>query len=395
MNNNKSFFTTMQNYVIAGLSKMPDQNMQSPWGRYLAICLREILQENKKLFNKLFNFDANKNTKVVLEYYYTTDRSADMALLDKDGSICALIEIKVEDKLRKGQLESYLKYAKKHKINFFLITRWLPENKVVDLIKKARGKIVTISDIHKTVEKSITTHKQPLSRMFCDFLKESRMAYEAKISEDLSFLAQKVFFSSKKDNRVSINKLRDGGPGSFTVIFTNLEIITRDLMERWEIKERKLSLNMWFQPYSAGEKLNQFKKGEKTFDDDYYSLKGEGVNLIDAGEIWFCSTINIGSSSRVYCTLEFGLVLEIYSDAKKSDLSIYWQINPDKQAVTYGSEKIKLFSKDKAWKLPSKEKFVEKLEKGFSLATRKYKKKYPNKKSQEAKCISCFPKIIK
>jgi len=318
MNNNQdSFFSSIQNLVISGLRKLPNEkknkNKQSPLGRYLAICLREVLQENKKLLNKLFG--VSHISEIKLEYYYTQDRRADMALLDRYGQVSILIEIKVEDKLRPGQLESYINYCKKNKTKFFLLTRWLPNEKENNLIKN-NGAIITLSEVHQRIESSMHHYKHPISKMFCKFLKESKMDYEQKISDDLSFLAQKIFFSSKKDNRVTIDKLIYGVPNSISTIFADLEIITRDLMERLKINNRKLSLNMWFNPLCDGDKLNNLiRNGEfdeegnfiedENFDEnEKYNLKDE--KMIDSGLIWFSSIINLGNSKSFYCTLGFG-----------------------------------------------------------------------------------------
>jgi hypothetical protein len=167
-------------------------------------------------------------------------------------------------------------------------------------------------------------------------------------------------------------------------------------MERLNINDRKLSLNFWFSPCCKGDTINKLiEKGKFDKDEDCF-LKDKKFKLIDVGQIWFSSFINIGSSAY-YCTLEFGIVLEIDSNVKQPDVSIYWQIQPDKHEVTYPKKEHKLLhsKKDSAWKLPPKEEFVEILENGFRKAKKDYEKEYAGTKLTEEKRIPYLRKVLK
>jgi hypothetical protein len=164
-------------------------------------------------------------------------------------------------------------------------------------------------------------------------------------------------------------------------------------MERLNINSRKLSLNIWFNPSCGGDKLNKLKEKKSFDEDECYRLKDEKINIIDSGEILFCSTINIGDANSFYCTLEFGLGLEIDSNVKQPDLFFYWHIGPDEDDVTWDTKQIKYVPKDKAWILPTKEAVIEIFENGFRKAKKAYIDEYSGTKAKEAKRIPYLEKV--
>lgn len=386
-----SFFTKMKNYVTSGLNPLPGKNKQSVWGRYFAICLQEVLRENIKLVRILFNIQ--EKAKIVLEYPYP-ERRADIAILDNEDQLRALVEIKIDDSLRKGQLESYLKFCKERGAKFFLITRWSPTYREKKLINSAgHEKPITLFEVHKKIRENHSTSKHPLSKMFCDFLEESKMVYKQNISNDLSFLAQKIFFNSNRDNHVSISKLKEGIPESLSAIYTNLEIVTRELMDRMGINQRKLSLNIWFNPICKKNTLQAISRRLKKYDDEE-EVRAKDLKIIDSGIIWFNSLINLGNAKSTFCSFELGIYLEIDSKGKQPDLKFYWQINPDSDEVTYKEVPLSYSKKLGAWTMSEKEIVVKMFEDGFFRARQKYEKKYKGAQCKEAARIPHLNRIV-
>jgi hypothetical protein len=136
-----------------------------------------------------------RHARVETDFPYKSGRLADLALLDPEDRTIALVEVKEEDQLGLGtgdQTYDYLSYIKKnstqHKpIHFAYVTKHLPSKSSSLALQKEGFKPTYYNDyngLSKYLAEPRQRQQSPVAQLFCKYLQEEGVVYQALTLED-------------------------------------------------------------------------------------------------------------------------------------------------------------------------------------------------------------------
>jgi hypothetical protein len=176
-------------------SRFKDNLKMDFGGRYLEAILMEVLKEDLSILEILFpKIDKQiiKNRKYVeigLEGIFPTQnkkkRFADLVVKYK-GKYKALLEIKYADQPLPNQIADYIRYAKKNNICFTYLTQYPPKKDDLQTILSEtndRYKHLLYGKFYKELLNR-NKNRNPVTKLFCEFLEENVMIYDKDINYD-------------------------------------------------------------------------------------------------------------------------------------------------------------------------------------------------------------------
>lgn len=163
-------------------------------GRYFEIILLEVIKEDISILEIIFpsiNRDILRDSKkleIDIEEIFPSKsnvvnyRRADIVVKYK-GKHVALLEIKYEDQPLEKQLEDYLTYSESKQICFTYLTQYLPSKADSAKLKSYKNTYcLQYMDLYNDIVKS-NRNRNPIVKLFCQFLKENFMIYNEDIHE--------------------------------------------------------------------------------------------------------------------------------------------------------------------------------------------------------------------
>ncbi len=303
-------------------------------GRYLAIVLKEVLEEDSVIASCLI---GNKNIKndsyyVQVEWSFPDrNRIADLAIFDKiSNEVIGLVEIKYEDEKSLGtdkQLDDYLDYCKIHKISFTYLTKNIPPK--ADFKKITNNYISYAKLVHRIENKNKISYA---GKMLCSFLREEGYVFDNRIDETalLLLMVNSLSFTNRHGfgQLNTLKRVTKDVPAVFGAVLSNTSVLASRFYEdkAFEIFKKSPRIDYKFTPSFDIEKTQKrisalVEKGEEystinkkeIVSGSFYSfanlkLPGEGPWLYLCLGYEFEVTVNSNQKKPINCYLFAELV---------------------------------------------------------------------------------------
>ncbi len=194
----KPFFSRFKSIVR-------DSRDQDPGGRYFSILLEEVYNEAPDLMWRALFPDVRSGfagSWACTEYEYAPARVADLAIFGPSDELLALVEVKEKDQNGPGgpaQLKDYLAFCASEGVLFSYVTKRSPSVECLDVLQARKRAIIYYSDLHGAL--SARGSSVPLVRLFCDYLKEERLAYQPLDEDNFKSLRLLLLRSNNMSNR--------------------------------------------------------------------------------------------------------------------------------------------------------------------------------------------------
>lgn len=356
----RSFFSNIQSQLV-------ERNKRDPLGRYLAMCLQEAMRENRKLANWVVpGLRSAGPIDIRREYRYSASNSrrADLAIQDRvQEDVLALIEIKVEDSLTKGQAWDYREYARRTGCPLVVISRWPLTVKERSLLGNSRPREISTNDLCHAAQ-MLRGPNFPVTALLATYLEENEMVYTRFVDDSLALLVSRVCVGTDQNVRVKLEDVASALPEALSATFSTLQFLGNAL--RTHVKFPKshsrswtnVTLNMEFYPetsFSAAENLLARAKKEEwpgvwLAGLDRKSRRGEAV---------FYGSLQV-SDTTDQAYLVFGLKLSV-AKSRPATLKLYTWISYDPENVSEREKTLKLNRSRGAWDLGEEQRTLETL----------------------------------
>ena len=317
-----SFFSCIKGYFDASYA-----------GRYDEIILREVSQECPAIMSALYNdYDSSKH-EIRIEYEYKKKvkaqkgkkgekgRRADIAILE-EGKVCCLIEIKVDDAPLKKQLEDYVAYSNKYKVDFIYLTQRNPSKSDLELIKKgALCKHIFFYDLYNQIKKTASVCKNPVGKLYIKYLEDNGNMFKKINPAGVEKLLIRLFLQWGGHGHVRNTKdMVETIPATFKDLMNNLYLLNEDIGKKIDCQ---MTVDYSFFPYIKidCEKCKEKKCKDKIcitsnkvcIDSDKICRKTKDLKA--GGELWLYASGSFSENKSV--VLEYGLGLKADSSKKQ------------------------------------------------------------------------------
>jgi len=361
-------------------------------GRYFSVVLQSLFLEypeflheiNPKISRKIkiieIELERSSNDESKIKKYRRSDLSVDYTDVDNSKTSKTLnIEIKWKDDLLEGQLEHYIKQAKKTGNLFALVTLERQDEETLLLIAKNKEfcTSITCPEFYRKLEKKLDETKDNwLLRNFLTFLKENAMIYTEQMDRAaLDRLIKNSIGVIKYDGRgkTLTQTTKDDVPNLLKQLMDNVCTVA----ENFYGKHRDL--------FSLQRPITNFKvnsaiaasKNPEIYDD--YIWCGYGKNTVEAGDFRIYSTSyfdkEFTGNSRYYSCLEVGVIFQ-YTRGQmslRSYAEIYWRDDAHDKDHHGNDTKIHdILADGKEYKFPTAENLDAKIQKNIRSACQKF-----------------------
>ena len=320
-------------------------------GRYLALVLKEIIEEDNSITNQIWR-EGKKIKKD--SFYVQTEwsfpdrpRIADLAVISKiDGRALALAEIKYEDEKKddnKYQLNDYLDYCCNNNINFTYLTKNLPP--VSDLKIVNNNYLSYASLVHRIERKKNTSY---FSKLLCEFIREEGYVFQKKIDKDALLLL--MVNSLSFPNRHGLGKLNTlkritkDVPRTFETILNNTSVIGTMFYEgiAFNSFHKRPTLEYKFHPHiNIKKSQSRLSILEEKNEETITRLEKDEIEF---GEFNSYAYLKFKGGDRwLYITFGYSYQLEKGKDKSKALQSkLFAEINGEQVEYDYEETKIKI-----------------------------------------------------
>lgn len=243
-----SFFSCIKGYFDASYA-----------GRYDEIILREVSQECPAIMKALYNDYNPSKHEIITEYEYKKKvkaqkgkkgekgRRADIAILE-EGKVRCLIEIKVDDAPLKKQLEDYIAYSNKYKVDFIYLTQRNPSKSDLELIKKgALCKHIFFYDLYNQIKKKTSVCKNPVGKLYMKYLEDNGNMFKEINPTGVKKFLTRLFLPWSGNGHVRNTKdMVETIPATFRDLMNNLYLINEDIGKKIDCQ---MTVDYGFFPY--------------------------------------------------------------------------------------------------------------------------------------------------
>ncbi len=207
---------------------------QDPGGRYFSMLLEQVYNEAPDVMRRALlpgaPTAAFAGSLARTEWEYAPGRIADLAVFGPGDVLLALIEVKEKDQNGLGgpaQLEDYLSFCDREGVRFSYVTKRSPSVECLDVLQGWGAKAVYYSDLYGAIYKQGS--QIPLVRLFCDYLKEERVAYQPLVEDDLMSLKLLLLRSNNMSGRghgkMKVAARTSAAASILDLVVTNAEVL--------------------------------------------------------------------------------------------------------------------------------------------------------------------------
>lgn len=327
-----SFFSCIKGYFDASYA-----------GRYDEIILREVSQECPAIMKALYNDYNPSKHEIITEYEYKKKvkaqkgkkgkkgRRADIAILE-EGDVRCLIEIKVDDAPLKKQLEDYIGYSNKYKVDFIYLTQRNPSK--LDLEKIGKGplcKHIFFYDLYNQIKKNASVCKNPVGKLYIKYLedngnmfKEINLVGVEKFLTRLFLRSGRCLRSGRKKRVRNTKDMVETIPATFKNLMNNLYLINEDIRKKIDCQ---MTVDYSFFPYieiDYNECMDEKCKDKICIKSNKVCIDSDKIcrdtrKLKAGGELWLYASGLFPENKSV--VLEYGMGLK--ADPSKKHVYYY------------------------------------------------------------------------
>lgn len=307
-----SFFSCIKGYFDASYA-----------GRYDEIILREVSQECPAIMKALYKDYNPSKHEIRIEYEYKKKirakkgkkgkkvRRADIAILE-EGEVRCLIEIKVDDAPLKKQLEDYIDYSNKHKVDFIYLTQRNPSTSDLQLIEKGTlCKHVFFCDLYNQINKKASVCKNPVGKLYIKYLEDNGNMFKKINPAGVEKFLIRLFLPWGGNGRVRNTKdMVNTIPETFKDLMNNLYLINEDIGKKIDCQ---MTVDYGFFPYIKKIPYKDYGKD---------NVCREARKKKAGGELWLYASGSFSENKSV--VLEYGMCLKADPSIKqKYSYSLY------------------------------------------------------------------------
>jgi hypothetical protein len=310
-----SFFSGIQSYFKGEFG-----------GRYIAVLLAEVCAVDPAPFRRFFReeFNNQKYSSGLLtlepEFPFGTPgepRRADLVAV-LDGKPATLIELKFRDKLmpevgrKRAQLSEYLRFCRRKKLNFMLLSKEPPSYAELAEISAYRQRRVNFSRLAVHLGQS----SNPASQLLYKYFREKGLVVETLNQDILYRLFHRLLKPWGHAGRINSRDTLSEGPVQFQALLSNMRLIATDLGPRFKLADvataRSATIDFHITANVSADSLRSCLKTKGTAD---------GIEVPDearrGGLVYVYATHSMGGMSK-WLYLEYGIGFELQPGKNRS-----------------------------------------------------------------------------